>query len=156
MKRGITAQKPREQGVNKKTLAFDRIKQGDTRNFSKVITEQDIEAFAHISGDHNPIHVDSEFAARTVFKGRIVPGILTAGLISATLSRFPGVIIYLSQNLYFRKPVRIGDKIEASSEVIKKGDERRELILRTICKNQKDEIVAEGEAVVKVLEVEDS
>ena len=133
---------------------FKGIREGDKRVFTKVITERDIETFARATGDFNPIHLDSEFAERTVFRGKIAHGVLTAGLISATLSRFPGVIVYLSQTLHFLRPVRPGDKIEALAEVLDKIDERNELKLRTICRNQRDEIVLDGEARIKVLEAE--
>ncbi len=139
---------------NKKT--FEGIRKGDKRAFSKMITEHDIEMFARITGDVNPVHLDAKFAGKTIFKGKIAHGILIAGLISAALSRFPGVIIYLSQSLYFLKPVRVGDRIEAIVEVLEKADERSELRLQTICKNQMDKIVVHGEARIKVFEVEDS
>jgi len=129
-----------------------QITQGEKRTFAKVITEQDIETFARVTGDFNPIHLDSEFAERTIFGGRIAHGCLTAGLISATLSKFPGVIVYLSQTLHFLRPVRPGDRIEVLAEVLDRIDERSELRLRTVCKNQRDEVVLDGEARIRVLE----
>jgi 3-hydroxybutyryl-CoA dehydratase len=134
--------------------AFDEIKEGDRRSSARVITHHDIEMFATITGDFNPIHLDDEFARGTVFKGKIAHGILTAGLISAALSKFPGVIVYLSQSLSFRKPVRPGDRIEATAEVVEKIPEHSALKLTTVCQNQRNEIVLSGEARVKVLEAE--
>lgn len=132
-----------------------KIKEGDRRTFSKTITEQDIGNFATLTGDFNPIHLDDDFAGKTMFKGKIAHGILIAGLISAALSKFPGGIIYLSQNLRFPKPVRPGEVIEATAEVLEKVEERSELKLQTTCRNQRDEIVVEGEAQIMVLELED-
>lgn len=135
--------------------AFQAIKRGDKKTFCKRITEQDIEAFAGLTGDTNAIHLSDELAKRTVFKGRIAHGILSAGLISAALSKFPGLIIYLSQNLRFMRPVRPGEMIEATAEVLEKIDERGELKLKTICRNKRGQIVIDGEAEVMVLELEE-
>jgi 3-hydroxybutyryl-CoA dehydratase len=135
--------------------ALLKIKEGDKRTLSKTITEQDMRDFATLTGDFNPIHLDDKFAEKTMFKGKIAHGILIAGLISAALSKFPGVIIYLSQNLRFPKPVRAGEVIEATAEVMEKVEERSELKLKTTCRNQRDEIVVEGEAQIMVLELEE-
>ena len=132
--------------------AFEKIREGDRKTFSKVVTDHDIEVFAAITGDPNPIHLNDDFAKRTIFKGKIAHGILTAGLISAALSEFPGIIIYRSQSLSFRKPVRPGDTIEATAEVAEKIHERNELRLETTCRNQQGEVVIDGEARVRVLE----
>jgi 3-hydroxybutyryl-CoA dehydratase len=137
-------------------LAFEKIKEGDRKTFSKVVTDHDIEMFAEITGDSNPIHLDDDFAGRTIFKGKIAHGLLTAGLISAALSEFPGIIIYRSQSLSFRKPVRPGDTIEAIAEVTEKIDERDEIRLETTCINQRGEIVIGGEARVRVVDPSDS
>ncbi|MCD6567802.1 MAG: MaoC family dehydratase [Dehalococcoidia bacterium] len=96
---------------------FEGIEVGDSRLVSKVITGQDVETFAEITGDCSPLHLDEEFAKKTVFKGRIAHGMLIAGLISAALGKFPGVVVYLWQNLSFLKPVREGDRIEASAVI---------------------------------------
>lgn len=134
------------------TSAFEGIRLGDRATYSRAVTDRDIEMFATATGDHNPIHLDSNFARGTIFKGRIAHGILTAGLVSAALSRLPGIVVYLSQSLSFLRPVRPGDNIEASAEVVEKISERSELRLRTVCTNQAGEIVLTGEARVKVLE----
>lgn len=139
-----------------KKQSFEAVKEGDKRVFSKVITERDIEAFAAVTGDFNPIHLDGNFARRTIFRGKIAHGLLVGGLISTALTKFPGVIVYISQTLDFLKPVRVGDKIEALAEVLGKIDERSELRLKTICKNQRGETVVNGEARIKILEVKDS
>jgi 3-hydroxybutyryl-CoA dehydratase len=135
-----------------KKQAFKEIRIGDKRTFSKVITEDDVKTFAAITGDSAPIHLDDRFARRTIFRSRITHGMFVAGLISAALSRFPGIIIYLSQSLRFLKPVRMEDRIEAVAEVLEKIDERSELRLKTVCINERNEIVVEGEARVMVME----
>lgn len=125
---------------------------GQTATFSKTISEADIYAYAGISGDFNPLHVDEEFAAESRFGGRIAHGMLTAGLISAVLGmRLPGPGgIYLSQTLQFLHPVRIGDTVTAKAEVLAYQAERRILTVRTTCSNQHGKTVVEGKAVLLV------
>lgn len=122
----------------------------DAVRFSKTVTEDDIERFAAASGDTNPIHLDDEFAEGTRFKGRIAHGILVSGLISAALARLPGSIVYLSQDLEFRAPVRIGDELTATVEIVEDlgGDQYR--IQTTVSKVGEDDPVVDGEAVVLV------
>lgn len=132
--------------------AFEKISQGDSQLVSRVVSDQDIEMFAAITGDHNPIHLQDDFARTTIFKTKIAHGILTAGLISAAIGKFPGVIVYYSQTLSFRKPVRPGDEIEATARVVEKNLDRDELTLDTVCKNQRGEVVITGEAKVRVFE----
>src|SRR5271157_3410218 len=121
--------------------AFNSINIGDTNNYSKVITQSDVEVFAKITGDYNPIHLNEEVAKQTVFGSRIVHGILIEGLISCALTKFPGLIIYLSQYSQFRKPARANDTIEATVEIVEKDDARCELRVKTTCKNQDGTIV---------------
>lgn len=85
----------------------------------KRITEEDVRLFADISGDHNPLHLDAEFASKTMFKQRIIHGMLTASLISAALASMPGLIILLNFSLSFEKPVYIGDDLTAKVTVKK-------------------------------------
>lgn len=124
---------------------------GDTVRFSKSLSEADVERFAAASGDTNPIHLDDDWAEETRFNGRIVHGVLAAGLISAALARLPGGIVYLSQDLEFRAPVRLGDRIAAEVEVVEDlgGDRYR---LRTTVEKD-DELVIDGEAVVLIDDV---
>ncbi len=125
---------------------------GQTATFTKTITEADISAFAGITGDFNPLHMDAEFASRSRFGERIAHGMLTAGLISAVLGmRLPGPGgIFVSQTLQFVHPVRIGDTITARAEVIAYQPQKRLLTLRTTCINQRGTTVVEGEAVLRV------
>ncbi|HXF81183.1 MAG TPA: MaoC family dehydratase [bacterium] len=125
---------------------------GQTAQWTRSITDEAIRAYAGITGDANPLHLDEAFAARSRFGGRIAHGLLTAGTISAVLGmRLPGPGgIYLSQTLRFRRPVRPGDTVTAQAEVLSWQPERRLLTLRTTCRNQRGETVLEGEAVLLV------
>jgi 3-hydroxybutyryl-CoA dehydratase len=131
-------------------LTYYDLKIGDKASLSKTISESDIYQFAGITGDFNPLHVNAEYAKKSIFSERIAHGILTAGFISSVLAmKLPGSdTIYLSQNLIFRAPVRIGDTVIAEVEIIEKRDEKKIIRLRTQVRNQRDEIVIEGDAVV--------
>ncbi len=125
---------------------------GQMATFTKTIAEADIYAFAGITGDFNPLHVNAEFAKHSRFGERIAHGMLSAGLISAVLGMRlprPGAI-YVSQTLQFVKPVRIGDTITAKAEVTAYQAERHLLTLRTTCVNQREETVVEGQSVLLV------
>lgn len=132
----------------------DEVEVGDAVHFSKTLTEDDVVRFAAASGDTNPIHLDEAWAQQTRFNGRIVHGILVTGLISAALARLPGSVVYLSQDVEFRAPVRIDDRITATVEVAEDlGGERYRL--RTTV--EKDEtLVIDGEAVVLIDEAPDA
>ncbi|GMQ62549.1 MaoC family dehydratase [Vallitalea maricola] len=123
---------------------------GDTASFQKTITESDVYLYAGITGDQNPAHINQVEAEKSMFKGRIAHGMLTAGLISAVLGmQLPGPgTIYLGQELKFTAPVRFGDTIKAQVEVIEKKEEKNIIKLKTICTNQNDKIVLEGIATV--------
>ena len=129
---------------------YEEIHIGDKASFTKTISESDVYQFAGITGDFNPVHVNSEYANQTIFKERVVHGILTAGFVSAVLgTKLPGTdTIYLSQKVDFKAPVKIGDTVTAEVEVLEKKDRKKIIRLRTIVKNQLDEIVVDGEAVV--------
>lgn len=129
---------------------------GEKARVTKTISEADVYAFAGITGDFNPLHVDAEFARRSRFGERIAHGILTAGLISTVLGmKLPGPGgIFLSQSLRFVRPVRLGDTITATAEVTSWNAAKRILQLRTACTNQRDEVVVEGESVLLVEEMD--
>jgi 3-hydroxybutyryl-CoA dehydratase len=122
---------------------------GDNYSKSNIITEEQINGFAKYSGDHNPVHLDAEYATNTIFKKRIAHGFLVGSFISAVLgNEFPGNgTIYLSQTMKFRAPVYIGDEISVEVEIIDFPKENR-VLLSTICSNQNDIIVIEGEALI--------
>lgn len=125
-------------------------KVGDRATLSKTITDADVRAFAEVSLDHNPLHLDDEFAAGTRFGRRIAHGMLSASLVSGILGNtLPGAgSIYLSQTLKFTAPVFIGDTVTAVVEVTKVRTDKPVVTLSTTCTNQRGETVLEGEAVL--------
>ena len=131
------------------TICIEDIEMGMIRYVRKVITDQDIEKFAEISTDHNPVHLDDEYARDTIFEGRIAHGMLTAGLVSAVIGeQLPGHgTIYMSQNLKFLAPVRPGDLVHAEVKVIDMVIDKRRVKLDCRCEvNGKNVLV--GEAMV--------
>jgi 3-hydroxybutyryl-CoA dehydratase len=129
---------------------IDELSVGQVAELAKTVTESDIVLFAGVTGDFNPVHIDAIAAKKSVFGERIAHGMLSAGFISAVLGmRLPGPgSIYLSQTLRFTKPVRIGDTVTARVEVVEVIAAKRRVRLATTCRNQNDEVVVEGEAVV--------
>jgi 3-hydroxybutyryl-CoA dehydratase len=129
---------------------MEELKVGDVAEFSKTITEADVVLFAGITGDLNPAHIDEAWAQGTRFKGRIVHGMFSAGLISAVIgTRLPGPgTIYVSQEVRFLAPVRIGDTVTARVEVEELVAERNRARLGTICRTQDGKVVVEGTAWV--------
>ena len=123
---------------------------GDSASERRRITAADIERFADLSGDHNPVHLDADFAATTRFGRPIAHGIFAATLISSVLAtRLPGPgTIYLSQSLQFKLPVYIGDEITTTVVVTAVRDDKPIVTLSTVCQNQDGKRVVEGEAVV--------
>ena len=122
---------------------------GQSVERTHVVTEADIAAFAEVSGDFNPVHMDSEFAAATQFKGRIAHGMLSAVYISALIAgELPGPgSIYLSQSLRFRRPVRIGDAVVTEVSVAEIDQRRARVTLNTKC-SVDGRVVLDGEALV--------
>jgi 3-hydroxybutyryl-CoA dehydratase len=125
-------------------------KVGDSAEITKTIEQEDIDAFARVTGDHNPVHVDEEFAKTTCFGKRIAHGMLTASLISAVLANeLPGEgSVYLGQTLQFVAPVFPGDEITARVVVKEIREDKPIVKLETVCVNQRDEVVIRGEATV--------
>ena len=131
------------------TVCIEDIEMGMTRYIRKIITDRDIEQFAEISTDHNPVHLDDDYARDTIFEGRIAHGMLTAGLISAVIGeQLPGHgTIYMSQNLKFLAPVRPGDLVHAEVQVVDMVIDKRRVKLDCRCEvNGKNVLV--GEAIV--------
>jgi len=125
---------------------------GDRVRFTKQIDDADVRAFAEASGDTNRLHLDESYAARTRFGGRIVHGLLAAGLISAALARIPGLTIYLSQDLSFREPVDVGETVTAICEFVKSlGADRYRLTTRLY--GADGEVAIDGTATVMMLSV---
>ncbi len=129
---------------------FDQLTIGDSDRFSKTVTETDIYLFAGITGDFNPAHIDEAYAQGTFFKTRIAHGMLSAGFISAVIgTRLPGPgTVYMRQTLDFLAPVRIGDTVTATVEVIEKMEDKKRVRLRTTCVNQEGTRILDGEALV--------
>ena len=131
------------------TICIEDIEMGMSRYIQKIITDRDIEQFAEISTDHNPVHLDDEYARDTIFEGRIAHGMLTAGLVSAVIGeQLPGHgTIYMSQNLKFLAPVRPGDLVHAEVKVVDMIIDKRRVKLDCRCEvNGKNVLV--GEAMV--------
>jgi len=129
---------------------YEEIGIGDAASFSKTVSESDIYTYAGVTGDLNPAHIDEEYAKKTMFKGRIAHGMLGAGFISTVLgTKLPGPgTIYLSQELRFKAPVRIGDTVTATCKVIGKEEIKRKLTMETVVVNQDGKVIIEGGAVV--------
>ena len=119
---------------------------------TQTITAEDVAAFARISGDNNPVHLDEAYAKKTRFGRRIAQGIFSAGIISAVLANdLPGPgCVYMRQSLDFKAPVYIGDTITATVEITNYRAQSRIATLKTVCTNQQGTVVIEGEAVVMV------
>mgnify|MGYP006277072649 CR=1 FL=1 len=126
---------------------------GDTVSFEKQLDEDDVRAFARASGDTNRLHLDDEFAADTRFGGRIAHGTLVSGLISAALARLPGLTIYLGQDLEFQGPVKIGDRVSATVEVLEDLGNNQYRLSTVIHDESSDKPVVDGEAVVLIDEL---
>lgn len=124
---------------------------GQKASVTKTVNTDDVIAFSEISEDRNPIHLDVDYAGKTRFKKKLAHGMLSAAFISAALVRVPDpsvTVIYLSQNLRFRRPVFVGDTITATAEVTELDEDRRRATISTICTNQDGEQVVIGEAEV--------
>ncbi len=130
-------------------MKFEEIKIGDFKEVEIEVTDEMVRTFAKITGDNNPLHLDDEFAKKTIFKKRIAHGMLVASLISKVLGHdFPGAgTVYVSQSVKFRKPVYVGDKVKIHVEVKEKNEQKRRLYLITDVFD-KDVKVISGEAEV--------
>jgi len=123
---------------------------GDDAEVQRDVTEETIDAYAELTGDENPLHSDPDYAAEGFFGGIVAHGMLGAGLISAALAALPGDIVYLSQDLDFEAPVRPGDTIRASVDVVAElGDDRvRVETVAEVVDGEESTTVIDGEAVV--------
>lgn len=134
-----------------KAWAFDDLRLGQRESFVKTVENEDVVGFAELSGDRNPIHLSEHFARKTRFGGRIVHGLYTASLISALIGmRMPGPgAVYISQTLNFRGPVKIGDRIEVSVEVVELNPKGRRVRLACECRVE-GKLVLDGEGLLSV------
>ncbi|MAH85542.1 MAG: (R)-hydratase [Rhodospirillaceae bacterium TMED8] len=130
---------------------FEDLKEGMENVFAKTITDSDISLFAGISGDTNPVHLNEEFASKTMFKGRIAHGLLTASFLSTVIgTKLPGPgCIYVSQNLRFKAPVRSGDTVTAKCTITKLIKEKKFIEVKTVCLVG-ETVVVDGEAIIMV------
>lgn len=141
---------PFQEAQSVQELHYNEIQVGDQASLTKTITDEDIITFAKLTGDVNPIHILDSFAKTTIFKERIAHGMLVSSFISTILgTKLPGKnTIYLSQNVSFRAPVKIGDTLRVVAEVIKKRDDKKIITLQTNVYNQVNDIVVEGTATI--------
>ncbi len=137
--------------MQRQTYCFEDLELGMEASFQRTVSGGDILAFADVSGDKNPVHLDDDYAGRTMFKGRIAHGMLTASYISAVFGmEMPGPgAIYISQTLNFRAPVRIGDVVTAKIKVVEliAGKRRARFECQCLVAGKP---VLEGEAVLMV------
>ena len=126
-------------------VKFSELKVGMKGDYTKKITQEDVDSFIKICNDINPIHVNEEFAKNAKLPGKIVHGILVSSLISTVVgTKCPGPgSVWLDQSLKFLLPVKINDTITATSEILVKIPERQQVIVRTTCVNQNNEVVIE-------------
>ena len=126
--------------------SIHELRVGDSAQISRVITEEMVKDFAGVTGDFNPLHMDQAYAEKTQFKGRVAHGALSIGFLSRILGNIlPGHgTIYLSHEIKFLAPVRIGDTITAKVEVIELIPEKNRAKFRTTCINQDGKIVVDG------------
>ncbi|SDG81812.1 Acyl dehydratase [Pseudomonas flavescens] len=128
---------------------YDSLAVGQTATYSRTVEERDILLFAAVSGDHNPVHLDAEYAATTLFRERIAHGMFSGALISAAVAcTLPGPgTIYVGQQMSFQKPVRLGDTLTVRLEILEKLPKFRVRIATRVF-NQNDELVVDGEAEI--------
>ena len=135
-----------------KDLSFDAIAVNNTASFERTISEKDVRAFAELTGDMNPLHLDETYAAETPFKHRLVHGMLLGGLCSTLVGMYlPGKrCLYLGQTLVFKKPVFIGDTVHVEGVVTAKSIATRILTIAVSIRKGEEDVVT-GEATVQVL-----
>ena len=128
---------------------IDQLKPGMSESFTKTVSESDVQKFGEVSGDMNPVHFDEDYASKTLFRGRIAHGVLSASYISTVLGmKMPGPgTIFMSINCRFRAPVRIGETVTAVCTVREVNEETRRVVFDCVCKVG-DKTVVDGEALV--------
>ncbi len=129
-------------------MKFEAINLGDVKEFEIQVTDEMVREFARITGDNNPLHLDDDFAKKSIFGKRIVHGMLVVSLISKVLGHdFPGAgTVYVSQSVRFRKPVYVNDTVKIRVEVKDKNSEKNRIFLSTtVLDNEKKVITGEAE-----------
>jgi 3-hydroxybutyryl-CoA dehydratase len=137
--------------ITRQSYAFEDLELGMEASYARTVTTADVQSFAEVTGDKNPVHLDANYAAGTIFKERIAHGMLTAGYISAVFgTEMPGPgAIYVSQTLNFRAPVKPGDRVIAKVRVVELYAAKRRARFECIC-TVGGKTVLEGEAVLMV------
>jgi 3-hydroxybutyryl-CoA dehydratase len=138
-------------GETPKSVYFEDLSVGQEASISNTVTADVIAAFADVSGDHNPVHIDADYAAKTMFKERIAHGMLSAAYISAVFGmQLPGPgAIYISQTLNFKAPVKIGDTVVTTVKVAELVPEKKRAKFECVC-TVNGKPVVQGEAVLMV------
>lgn len=136
-------------GLSFGEIPLESIEPGMVASYSQTITDADIRAYAGLSGDHNPVHVDAEYASESRFGKRIAHGLMSAGFFSALFAmRLPGPgCVYVAQSLYFKRPVYIDDTVKATVTVTSVDIANRRVFFETICTVGR-KIVISGEAEI--------
>lgn len=131
------------------SLFFEELSVGQSAELTRTVDEAAIQAFADVSGDHNPVHLDEAFAQTTAFKTRIAHGMLSAAYISALIAgKLPGPgAIYLGQSLSFKRPVKIGDEVTVTATITALDSEKARVTLATVC-TVNGKTVLDGEALI--------
>lgn len=137
--------------VKPKRYYIEELKPGMSESYSRTVTEEDIQKFGEVSGDFNPVHFDDAYARKTIFRGRIAHGLLTAGYISTVLgTKLPGAgAIFMAASIHFKAPVRIGDMVTAICTVREVIAEKKRVICDCICKVGENAVI-EAEATLLV------
>lgn len=145
----LDAPRPMTDNLRRGTICIEDLEIGMTRHLVKEVTDRDIQLFAEVSTDRNPVHLDDAYARDTIFAGRIAHGMLTAGLISAVIGeQLPGHgTVYMGQTLKFLAPVRPGDDVTARVTVREIDHAKRRVTLDCICLVG-EKAVLKGEALV--------
>lgn len=124
---------------------WDDIHVGDEVRFTKTMTQTDVVLWVGLTGDMNPIHIDTEYSKTTRFENVVVPGLMVAGLISTVMTKATFGNVYSGQTLKFIRPVYIDDTVTAVATVVEKMEEKHRVKIRTECFNQNGELVIAGE-----------
>jgi len=134
-------------------LGFDDIEIGRQYTLSRTVTAVDVGVFEALSGDNNPLHMDEDFASRTVFGHRVVHGLFTGALISTAHTRLTGAgFVYVGQDLRFSGPVHIGDTLTIELKVVDKKPAKRIIVIHTTVHKQDGQCVLTGQSALKELE----
>ena len=135
-------------------MRYDEMTVGMAAERTRVVSDELVRAYAELTEDFNPLHVDDEIANKSRFGGRIAHGMLSAGLVSAVLGMdMPGPgALWLTQSIKFTRPVMVGDTLTTRVEVIELMPAKRRARLATTCRNQKGETTLDGEALIQMME----